>query len=535
MQSDRQGLIAAIRDNPDDDTPRLVCADWFEEQGGESNIARAEFIRTQVERARLELDDPRQSELESRELRILKQHAAGWCRSHFLFKKVRFRRGFIEYVHLHLQHFLHHRRQILSLEPIRDVSLTGWMRANDDLVRRVAACEELRHIETIRIHNQGPHKWPRSNVVTLIESPHLSRLKSLRLPSLNLDAEARQRFERASVLSKIEELSLPSLDTYPNNPGPWFSEGARGLAWKNLRSLRINDSSVRPEIIARLSEMPFWNQLRSLSLNLPYHQSNEVLLTLRDRLPPSLEELRIVASHSPVQVPDAHSFFERLAGVPLRVLKLQWIPLSSAALGRMFADDSRCELESLTLSGCRLTEQHADVLVRSNRAEQLKSINLNDYPTVPAVAAIQSRLGDGVEAEVRTAGDNSSLDSLGGADWPARIRSLTISADRVSRAPLLRLLASPRLRNLVRLSISDMQAELVVDRALARQLVDLPSLSYLKLMVGRIDEDARPIFEDSESLLWTTLITRDDPGSYPGNPNRMPPLDQDLAGLDEWY
>jgi hypothetical protein len=201
----------------------------------------------------------------------------------------------------------------------------------------------------------------------------------------------------------------------------------------------------------------------------------------------------------------------------------------------MFADDSRCQLESLTLSGCRLTEPHAEVLARSRRVAQLKSVNLNDYPTVPAVAAIQSRLGDGVEAEVRTAGDNSSLDSLGGADWPARIRSLTISADRVSRAPLLRLLASPRLRNLVRLSISDMQAELVVDRALARQLVDLPSLSYLKLMAGRIDEDARPIFEDSESLLWTTLITRDDPGSYPGNPNRMPPLDQDLAGLDEWY
>lgn len=536
MLSDRQGLIAAIRDNPDDDTPRLVCADWFEEQGGEANLARAEFIRTQVERARLEPDDPRQSDLESRELRLLKQYAAEWCRPHFLFNKVRFRRGFIEYVHLHLQHFLHHRRQILDLEPIRDISLTGWMRASDDLVRRVAACEELRHIETIRIHNQGPHKWPGSNVVTLIESPHLTRLKSLRLSSLNLDAEARRRLERAPVLDRIEELSLPSLDTYPNNPGPWFAEGARGVAWESLRTLRINDHSVRPEMLLRLGEMPFWDNLRSLSLNLPYHQTNEVLVTLRDRLPPSLEELRLVANHSPVQVSDADSFFERLSGMPLRMLKLRWIPLSAAALGRMFADDSRCELRSLTLSGCSLTEQHSAVLARSKRAQLLKAVNLNDYPSIPAVAAIQSRLGDGGDVELSIAGDGVELDILAEESGPARIRSLTISAAGISRAPLLRLLASPKLRDLVRLSISDMQMELAVDCALAEQLAALPSLGYLKLLVGSIDDDARAVLQGRESTLWSiTLTTQDDPNSYPGDPNQMPPLDQDLVELDAWH
>jgi hypothetical protein len=97
------------------------------------------------------------------------------------------------------------------------------------------------------------------------------------------------------------------------------------------------------------------------------------------------------------------------------------------------------------------------------------------------------------------------------------------------------LLASPNLAHLVRLSLDDREATLIVDRALARQLADLPSLRYVKLMVGRIHDDARAILEDSESLLWTMLITRDDPGSYPGDPNRMPPLDQDQAGLDEWY
>ncbi len=129
MLDQRAQLVAAIRETPEDDAPRLVLADWFEERGDEASTARAEFIRVQIERARLPPDDLQQSALHARELRLLKRYATEWCKSHFGFKKVRFRRGFIEYVHLHLQHFLHHRRQLFDLEPIRDIRLTGWFRA----------------------------------------------------------------------------------------------------------------------------------------------------------------------------------------------------------------------------------------------------------------------------------------------------------------------------------------------------------------------------------------------------------------------
>jgi uncharacterized protein (TIGR02996 family) len=38
LSSQRAALVAAIRETPDDDAPRLVCADWFEEQGGEAHL-----------------------------------------------------------------------------------------------------------------------------------------------------------------------------------------------------------------------------------------------------------------------------------------------------------------------------------------------------------------------------------------------------------------------------------------------------------------------------------------------------------------
>lgn len=54
-----QALLAAVLDDPADDTPRLVLADWLEETGHEAHVARAEFIRLQVAGR----DDSRQAEL----------------------------------------------------------------------------------------------------------------------------------------------------------------------------------------------------------------------------------------------------------------------------------------------------------------------------------------------------------------------------------------------------------------------------------------------------------------------------------------
>src|SRR5262245_15204849 len=51
--SDRKALLRGVIDEPDDDTPRLVMADWFEENG-ESD--RAEFIRLQIQLAREDVE-----------------------------------------------------------------------------------------------------------------------------------------------------------------------------------------------------------------------------------------------------------------------------------------------------------------------------------------------------------------------------------------------------------------------------------------------------------------------------------------------
>lgn len=61
--ANEEHFVAAIRANQEDDVPRLIYADWLEEQGD----PRAEFIRLQCALAKLDSWDNGRWELEDRE------------------------------------------------------------------------------------------------------------------------------------------------------------------------------------------------------------------------------------------------------------------------------------------------------------------------------------------------------------------------------------------------------------------------------------------------------------------------------------
>lgn len=67
-------LLREAKAAPDDDLPRLVLADWLQEQGD----PRGELIAVQMQRHRLAADDPRQVELARRERLLLQRHIFDW-------------------------------------------------------------------------------------------------------------------------------------------------------------------------------------------------------------------------------------------------------------------------------------------------------------------------------------------------------------------------------------------------------------------------------------------------------------------------
>src|SRR5437763_15011358 len=67
-------FLSAIREQPDDDGPRLVYADWLDDRGD----PRGEFIRVQCDLAKFDPADERRPALASRADDLLADHEAEW-------------------------------------------------------------------------------------------------------------------------------------------------------------------------------------------------------------------------------------------------------------------------------------------------------------------------------------------------------------------------------------------------------------------------------------------------------------------------
>src|SRR5262245_25571067 len=78
MSTDERALLQAIWDDPEEDVPRLVYADWLEETGEPARLARAEFIRVQIEKTLVDEFDPRREELTAREQGLLVRFGDVW-------------------------------------------------------------------------------------------------------------------------------------------------------------------------------------------------------------------------------------------------------------------------------------------------------------------------------------------------------------------------------------------------------------------------------------------------------------------------
>src|SRR5262245_23073250 len=102
-----EAFLRSIIEAPDDDAPRLVYADWLEENG---DPERAEFIRVQCRLASLDEDDP--------------EHRGEWAGP--LVGRVRcwhFRRGFVEWVEMKAGEFLEEANWLLDFAPIRELAV----------------------------------------------------------------------------------------------------------------------------------------------------------------------------------------------------------------------------------------------------------------------------------------------------------------------------------------------------------------------------------------------------------------------------
>jgi uncharacterized protein (TIGR02996 family) len=179
--SERATFISAILDHWDDDTPRLVFADWLQEHG---EAERAEFIRVQIEAAKLPKSKREKSKPGKRAARLLDKHEAAWRAAAGLTgDEGEYERGFLVNADFWIRDLEARAAAVLAVEPAQfTLMLSVWLNDESDeeippkWVTKFAANPHLRAVTAIEsdANDFGPELF-----VRLMKSPHLVNLRRI--------------------------------------------------------------------------------------------------------------------------------------------------------------------------------------------------------------------------------------------------------------------------------------------------------------------------------------------------------------------
>jgi uncharacterized protein (TIGR02996 family) len=280
-------FLADIIANPDDDSLRLIYADWLEDRG---EPERATFIRVQCELARDGLrPDTRRADLEAKERELLAGHEEEWAGlnlPHLDRERVtglEYRRGFLWGVSvegpaglaqvegLFLRNPLQHPRVFVTPENVSVLAawpclarLTSLSLASCDLragdIRWLATSPHLASLTALDLYQNSTGSW---GLRDLADSPHLPRLRELVL-GWNFITSAGVRALASSPLLG----HLTHLDLFYNRVG---TPGAVALAGSphaaSLAYLNLRGNNVGNEGGEALAASPYLENLAFLDLH----------------------------------------------------------------------------------------------------------------------------------------------------------------------------------------------------------------------------------------------------------------------------
>lgn len=257
--SDRAAFISAILNNPDDDTARLVFADWLEEHG---EPERAEFIRCQIEAAKVPETKRETSEAHKRALTLEAAHGAEWRKSAGVTKhKGRFERGFLANITYFSTEYLGCGDRLLAVEPAT-ITLELVSRHEDDSPVTLEDVDDLlaapllvRAITTLT--SQGG--FGAALFTRLIQSPDLVRLREISLFEDPIGLEGVRAIAESPAAFTLESLDLnESLQGYGGEETDDIFEAVQLIAstprFASLKHLGLMFNSLNDRSIAALIE-----------------------------------------------------------------------------------------------------------------------------------------------------------------------------------------------------------------------------------------------------------------------------------------
>jgi uncharacterized protein (TIGR02996 family) len=225
----RQAFLDAIVADPDDDTVRLVYADWLDENGTEADRDRARLIRLQIELERLDEDDDRHWRIRRGCDTLIEYRWREWTYGfrtedhHTEFYKVAFERGFLRSEALYGEDLTDTTLDtLLDQEPVTNFFLRHIDQCPDVVaqwkhlprVRDLSFCDTVRDVKKLlrspllsglRCLN-GSGVLDEDDVSLIASDPRFANLRRLDIRANSLSDRAIQTIARSGTLSRLTAL-----------------------------------------------------------------------------------------------------------------------------------------------------------------------------------------------------------------------------------------------------------------------------------------------------------------------------------------
>jgi uncharacterized protein (TIGR02996 family) len=250
-------LLEAVKDDPDDDTPRLVLADWLEENGDRFDAERARFIRRQIAVARGQERPPASNQARRSEDELLRRRLepfgdfkAGWT----------FVRGLPHITVPGTRMLQPDVPALLGSETFAFVQFVRLTEAGGPRMVAMAALPEFRHAPGLGVdpfNALGTH-----HAANFFGSPNLAGLRQIEFRSVDPGAAGMEALAKNPALARLRKLSL-----YHNK---LVDKGivalAAGQYLTDLTHLDLHDNNIGDKGAEALAASPHLSNLRELDL-----------------------------------------------------------------------------------------------------------------------------------------------------------------------------------------------------------------------------------------------------------------------------
>jgi uncharacterized protein (TIGR02996 family) len=366
FSAEDRALLDAVRAAPDDDGPRLVAADAWDDRGD----PRGRFVRVQLALATLPPYDPRRPDLAAEERALLARHGDEWSAPLAgLASGVAYRRGFVHALNLTARQFFAHADRVFEAVPVRHLRLLDAGRS----LTRVFASPFLTRLNALTVFAQYLG-GPGGLAAALRGAPSLAGLTRLSLGRNRLTDDDVAELVRCPFADRLE-----SLDLHDN---PITDAGVARLgepgAFPRLARLDLGRTGVGPTVAAAVATAPHRPTLQSLGL-----AGNVAVGRLSSDAVRLLDVAVLDVSETGLTVLGLNRLVAASERATVRVLRANGNSFGDGGAGVVATSPAFVELRDLGLRHNEVTAEGAERLATSPVLGRLERLDLTHNPIEP--------------------------------------------------------------------------------------------------------------------------------------------------------